>query len=41
MMDYATENEYMDSKSVAIQFPAFSSDLSGCENLENYFKSRR
>jgi hypothetical protein len=41
MMDYAVENEYRNSKRVATQFPEFKSDLSGCENLENYFKSRR
>ncbi len=41
MMDYADKNDYSDSKKVASQFPEFSSDLSGCENLENYFKSRR
>ena len=41
MMDYVQENEYSDSKKVAAQFPEFSSDLSGCENLANYFKSRR
>jgi hypothetical protein len=41
MMDYANENNYSDSKKVAAQFPNFSSDLSGCENLANYFKSRR
>lgn len=41
MMDYAMENEYVNSKRVAIQFPEFSPDLSGCENLLNYFKSRR
>jgi hypothetical protein len=40
MMDYAVENEYTDSKRVAAEFPEFTSDLSGCENLENYFKSR-
>ena len=41
MMDYVDVNEYGDSKKVAAQFPEFSSDLSGCENLANYFKSRR
>ena len=41
MMDYAVENEYRNSKKVATQFPEFKSDLSGCENLANYFKSRR
>ncbi|REG98431.1 hypothetical protein [Flavobacterium aquicola] len=41
MMDYAEENEYSDSKKVATQFPEYSVDLSGCENLADYFKSRR
>jgi hypothetical protein len=41
MMDYAAENEYIDSKRVAAQFPEFKSDLSSCEYLGNYFKSRR
>lgn len=41
MMDYAENNEYSDSKRLAAQFPEFSGDLSGCENLANYFKSRR
>ncbi|MBX9807636.1 MAG: hypothetical protein K2X95_07530 [Flavobacteriaceae bacterium] len=41
MMDYVQENEYSDSKRVAAQFPEFGSDLSGCENLANYFLSRK
>lgn len=41
MMDYAEKNEYSESKRVSSQFPKFSSDLSGCENLANYFKARR
>ena len=41
MMDYAEANEYGNSKKVSAQFPEFSADLSGCENLANYFKSRR
>ena len=41
MMDYAESNNYSTSKRVGTQFPVFSSDLSGCENLSNYFKSRR
>ncbi|TRX41408.1 hypothetical protein [Flavobacterium restrictum] len=40
MMDYAEKNTFSTSKRVTEQFPEFSSDLSGCENLENYFKSR-
>ncbi len=40
MMDYAKYNVYSDSKQVAAQYPEFSSDLSGCENLANYFKLR-
>lgn len=41
MIDYAEKNEYSASEKVAVQFPQFSSDLSGCENLANYFQSRR
>lgn len=41
MMDYAESHTFSRSKRVASQFPEFSSDLSGCENLSNYFKSRR
>jgi len=41
MMDYVEKNEYSDSKRVTKEFPEFSSDLSGCESLEQYFKSRR
>jgi hypothetical protein len=41
MIDYAEKNEYLESKKVAKEFPEYSSDLSGCENLENYFKARR
>ncbi|WP_281336342.1 hypothetical protein [Flavobacterium eburneipallidum] len=41
MMDYAEKNTFSSSKRVTGQFPQFSSDLSGCENLSNYFKSRR
>lgn len=41
MMDYVEKNEYTDSKRIVTQFPEFRSDLSGCENLANYFKSRR
>lgn len=41
MMDYAESNNYSNSKRVGAKFPGFSSDLSGCENLSNYFKSRR
>lgn len=40
MMDYAEENEYSNSLRVQKEFPEYSSDLSGCENLENYFKLR-
>ena len=41
MMDYAEKNQYTVSKRVDSQFPEFSSDLSGCESLEEYFKARR
>jgi hypothetical protein len=41
MMDYAEKNEYSSSKRVKKQFPEFTSDLSGCESLEEYFKARR
>jgi hypothetical protein len=41
MMDYAANNIYSTSKSVEKEFPEFTSDLSGCQNLTNYFKSRR
>jgi len=41
MMDYAEKNEYSSSKRVEKQFPEFSSDLSGCESLGEYFKSGR
>jgi hypothetical protein len=41
MMDYAEKNTFSSSKRVATKFPHFSFDLSGCENLANYFKSRR
>lgn len=41
MIDYAEKNEYSNSKRVTTQFPEFTSDLSGCENLEEYFKARR
>lgn len=41
MMDYAEKNEYRNSKRVAYEFPEFSTDLSGCENLANYFKFGR
>jgi len=41
MMDYVQENEYSASERVAARFPEFNSELSGCENLANYFKSRR
>lgn len=41
MMDYAESNNYSTSKRVGAQFPEFSSELSGCENLANYFKARR
>ena len=41
MMDYAEKHTFSSSKRVAAEFPDFSSDLSGCENLGNYFKSRR
>lgn len=41
MMDYAEKNQYTNSKRVDKQFPEFSSDLSGCESLEEYFKARR
>lgn len=41
MMDFVQKNEYSASKRIATQFPEFSSDLSGCENLKNYFNSRR
>jgi hypothetical protein len=41
MMDYAEKHTFSSSKRVAAEFPEFSSDLSGCENLANYFKSRR
>lgn len=40
MMDYAEKNQYSVSKRVDKQFPEFSTDLSGCESLEEYFKSR-
>ncbi|KAF2516480.1 hypothetical protein [Flavobacterium foetidum] len=41
MMDYVEKNEYSNSKKVAKEFSTYSSDLSGCENLESYFKARR
>ncbi|KRB56913.1 hypothetical protein [Flavobacterium sp. Root186] len=41
MMDYVEKNEYSSSKRVNKEFSEFSSDLSGCENLEEYFKARR
>lgn len=41
MMDYAEKNQYTISKRVDNQFPDLSSDLSGCESLEEYFKARR
>ena len=41
MMDYAEKNTFSSSTRVASEFPQFSTDLSGCENLANYFKSRR
>ena len=41
MMDYAEKNTFSSSTRVTEQFPQFSTDLSGCENLANYFKSRR
>jgi hypothetical protein len=41
MMDYTETNTYSTSKRVGAQFPEFSFDLSGCENLVSYFKSRR
>ncbi|MCV2487250.1 hypothetical protein OD917_20115 [Flavobacterium sp. SH_e] len=41
MMDYAEKNQYTISKRVDKEFPEYSSDLSGCENLEEYFKARR
>lgn len=41
MMDYVETNEYSNSKRVNKEFPEFTSDLSGCESLEEYFKARR
>jgi hypothetical protein len=41
MIDYAEKDQYTDSKRVNREFPEFASDLSGCENLESYFKARR
>jgi len=41
MMDYVEKNEYSNSNRVNKEFPEFSSDLSGCESLEEYFKARR
>jgi hypothetical protein len=41
MMDYAEKGEFCDSKRVTEQFPDLEYELCGCENLNNYFKSRR
>ncbi|MBE8723671.1 hypothetical protein [Flavobacterium hungaricum] len=40
MMDFAEKEEYTNSARVKKEFPEFASELSGCENLENYFKQR-
>lgn len=40
MMDFAEKEEYSNSLRVKKEYPEYSSDLSGCENLENYFKLR-
>lgn len=40
MMDFAEKEVYSNSKRVDKEFPEYSSDLSGCENLENYFRLR-
>jgi hypothetical protein len=41
MMDYVETNEYTDSKRVKEMFPKYENDLSGCTNLEEYFKTRK
>lgn len=41
MIDYTEKNQYTSSERVEKEFPEFSSELSGCENLDEYFKSRR
>ncbi|MFB9079600.1 hypothetical protein ACFFLS_06910 [Flavobacterium procerum] len=41
MMDFVEHQEYSNSERVKKEFPEFASDLSGCVNLEAYFKARK
>ena len=41
MMDFAEHQTFSSSKRVDQTYPQYSSELSGCENLENFFKARR
>lgn len=41
MMDYAEHQTYSSSKRVDKVYPQYAKELSGCENLEDFFKSRR
>lgn len=41
MMDYAEKQNYSTSPRVKASFPEYENDLSGCENLEEYFNARR
>ena len=41
MMDYAEHQTYSSSKRVQDAYPQYANELSGCENLEAFFKARR
>lgn len=41
MMDYAEHQTYSSSKRVQNAYPQYANELSGCENLEAFFKARR
>lgn len=41
MMDFAEHQTFSSSKRVSRTYPQFAKQLSGCENLESFFKARR
>jgi len=41
MMDFAEHQTFSSAKRVDRRYPQYANELSGCENLENFFKARR